>query len=164
MSKALMEIFKMSSKLGIKPKDIIGMGGDIVKMGKSLFNTRVNPKLLEYVNKRGDLPGKILEDIKIHMRSMKNASESQIEVFKLNLKDIFNAKFPPPPVSSVKQPATSVKDAAEAFKGWKPTVIKGGKEPLATGGMANQNAELNQLPEYYLPMANGGIADHFRKK
>ena len=163
MSKALMEIFKMSSKLGIKPKDIIGMGGDIVKMGKSLFNTRVNPKLLDYVNKKGDIPGKILEDIKIHMRSMKNASESQIEVFKLNLKDIFNAKFPPP-VSSVKEPATSVKNAAEAFKGWKPTVIKGGKEPLATGGMANQNAELNQLPEYYLPMANGGIADHFRKK
>ena len=158
-----MEIFKMSSKLGIKPKDIIGMGGDIVKMGKSLFNTRVNPKLLEYVNKKGDIPGKILEDIKIHMRSMKNASNSQIEVFKLNLKDIFNAKFPPP-VSSVKEPATSVKNAAEAFKGWKPTVIKGGKEPLATGGMANQNAELNQLPEYYLPMANGGIANHFRKK
>ena len=158
-----MEIFKMSSKLGIKPKDIIGMGGDIVKMGKSLFNTRVNPKLLEYVNKKGELPGKILEDIKIHMRSMKNASESQIEVFKLNLKDIFNAKFPPP-VASVKKQATSVKDAAEAFKGWKPTVIKGGKEPLATGGMANQNAELNQLPEYYLPLANGGIANHFRKK
>ena len=163
MSKALMEIFKMSSKLGIKPKDIIGMGGDIVKMGKSLFNTRVNPKLLEYVNKKGDIPGKILEDIKIHMRSMKNASNSQIEVFKLNLKDIFNAKFPPP-VSSVKEPATSVKNAAEAFKGWKPTVIKGGKEPLATGGIAKLNSELNQLPEYYLPMANGGIADHFRKK
>ena len=160
-----MEIFKMSSKLGIKPKDIIGMGGDIVKMGKSLFNTRVNPKLLEYVNKKGDIPGKILEDIKIHMRSMKNASESQIEVFKLNLKDIFNAKFPPPPVSSVKQPATSVKDAAEAFKGWTPTVIKGGKDPkFNSGGIAKLNSELNQLPEYYLPMANGGIADHFRKK
>jgi len=164
MSKAIMEIFKMTSKLGIKPKDVIGMGGDIVKMGKSLFNTKVNPKLLEYVNKKGELPGKIIEDIKIHMRTLKNASDNQIELFRLNLKDIFNAKFPPPPVSSVKQPATSVKDAADAFKGWKPTVIKGGKEPLATGGMANQNAELNQLPEYYLPMANGGIANHFRKK
>ena len=159
-----MEIFKMSSKLGIKPKDIIGMGGDIVKMGKSLFNTRVNPKLLEYVNKKGDIPGKILEDIKIHMRSMKNASESQIEVFKLNLKDIFNAKFPPP-VTSVKQPATSVKDAAEAFKGWTPRVIKGGKDPeFSDGGIAKLNAELNQLPEYYLPMADGGIANYFRKK
>ena len=154
----------MTSKLGIKPKDVIGMGGDIVKMGKSLFNTKVNPKLLEYVNKKGELPGKIIEDIKIHMRTLKNASDNQIELFRLNLKDIFNAKFPPPPVSSVKQPATSVKDAADAFKGWKPTVIKGGKEPLATGGMANQNAELNQLPEYYLPMADGGIANHFRKK
>jgi len=164
MSKAIMEIFKMTSKLGIKPKDVIGMGGDIVKMGKSLFNTKVNPKLLEYVNKKGELPGKIIEDIKIHMRTLKNASDNQIELFRLNLEDIFNAKFPPPPVSSVKQPATSVKDAADAFKGWKPTVIKGGKEPLATGGMANQNAELNQLPEYYLPMANGGIANHFRKK
>jgi len=159
-----MEIFKMTSKLGIKPKDVIGMGGDIVKMGKSLFNTKVNPKLLEYVNKKGDIPGKILEDIKIHMRSMKNASDNQIELFRLNLKDIFNAKFPPP-VTSVKQPATSVKDAAEAFKGWTPRVIKGGKDPkFNDGGIAKLNAELNQLPEYYLPMADGGIANHFRKK
>ena len=28
-------------------------------------------------------------------------------------------------------------EAAEAFKGWKPTVIKGGKDKLATGGIAN---------------------------
>ena len=159
-----MEIFKMTSKLGIKPKDVIGMGGDIVKMGKSLFNTKVNPKLLEYVNKKGDIPGKILEDIKIHMRSMKNASDNQIELFRLNLKDIFNAKFPPP-VASVKKQATSIKNPAEAFKGWKPTVIKGGKDPeFSDGGVAKLNAELNQLPEYYLPMADGGIANHFRKK
>ena len=152
-----MEIFKMTSRLGIKPKDVIGMGGDIVKMGKSLFNTKVNPKLLEYVNKRGEIPGKILEDIKIHMRSMKNASDNQIELFRLNLKDIFNAKFPPP-VTSVKQPATSVKDAAEAFKGWTPRVIKGGKDPeFSDGGIAKLNAQLNQLPEYYLPLANGGL-------
>jgi hypothetical protein len=164
MSKALMEIFKMTSKLGIKPKDVIGMGGDIVKMGKSLFNTKVNPKLTEYINKKGEIPGKILEDIKIHMRSMKNASDNQIELFRLNLKDIFNAKFPPP-VTSVKKQATSVKDAAEAFKGWKPTVIKGGKDTkFNDGGVAKLNAELNQLPEYYLPMADGGIANHFRKK
>ena len=159
-----MEIFKMTSKLGIKPKDVIGVGGDIVKMGKSLFNTKVNPKLTEYINKKGEIPGKILEEIKIHMRSMKNASDNQIELFRLNIKDIFNAKFPPP-VTSVKQPATSVKDAAEAFKGWTPRVIKGGKDPkFNDGGIAKLNAQLNQLPEYYLPMADGGIANHFRKK
>ena len=90
-----MEIFKLATRLNIKPKDVIGMGGDIVKMGQSLFNTKINPKLTEFVNKKGKLPDNIVEQIKIHMRSMKNASESQLELFKLNLKDLVNAKFPP---------------------------------------------------------------------
>jgi hypothetical protein len=93
--KTIMEIFKLATRLNIKPKDVIGMGGDIVKMGQSLFNTKINPKLTEFVNKKGRVPDKILEEIKIHMRSMKNASESQLELFKLNLKDLVNAKFPP---------------------------------------------------------------------
>jgi hypothetical protein len=43
-----------------------------------------------------------------------------------------------PPVTSVQKPVTSVKKpgTADAFKGWKPTVIKGGKDKLATGGIA----------------------------
>ena len=219
--KAVAEIFKLASRINIKPKDIIGMGGDIVKMGKSLFNTKVNPKLTEFISDNGKIPTKIVEEIKVHLRSLKNASDNQVELFKLNLKDIVNAKSP---VTSIKQPATSVKDAAEAFKGWTPTVIKGGKDKLADGGitripygsgsngsngtssknmselhsllskslsgslssdeqsrleyliditgylkfneggMAKINAELNQLPEYYLPMAEGGIANYFRKK
>ena len=89
-----MEIFKLATRLNIKPKDVIGMGGDIVKMGQSLFNTKINPKLTEFVNKKGRLPDKIVEEIKLHMRSMKNASDSQLELFKLNLKDLVNAKFP----------------------------------------------------------------------
>ena len=159
--KAAAEIFKLASRIGIKPRDIIGQGADVIKMGKSLFNTKVNPELTKFISDKGKIPTKILEEIKVHLRSLKNASDNQIELFKLNLKDIVNAKSP---VTSVKQPATSVKDAAEAFKGWTPTVIKGGKDKLATGGMAKLNAELNQLPEYYLPMAEGGIANHFRKK
>ena len=135
--KGLFEVFKTLGKLGIKPKDVIGMGGDIVKMGKSLFNTRVNPKLLEFITKNQKIPTKIIEDIKIHARTLKNASDSQKKLFEVNIKDILNAKIPKAPVSSVKQPATSVKEAAEAFKGWKPTVIKGGKDGLATGGIAN---------------------------
>ena len=90
--KAASEIFKLAAKLNIKPKDILGMGGDMVKMGKSLFTEKVNPKLLNFVEKRGDVPPKILEEIKIHIRSLKNASDNQIELFKLNLKDIVNAK------------------------------------------------------------------------
>jgi exonuclease VII small subunit len=59
-----------------------------------------------------------MEQIKIHMRSMKNASESQLELFKLNLKDLVNAKFPPKadviklPVSSVKRPGTLADEMA----------------------------------------------------
>ena len=163
--KAAAEIFKLASRIGIKPRDIIGQGADVIKMGKSLFNTKVNPKLTEFISNKGNIPTKILEDIKIHLRSLKNASDNQIELFKINLKEIVNAKSPKP-VISIKEPVTSVKDeAAEAFKGWKPTVIKGGKEPkFNEGGVAKLNAELNQLPEYYLPFADGGIANHFRKK
>ena len=79
--KAASEIFKLAAKLNIKPKDILGMGGDMVKMGKSLFTEKVNPKLLNFVEKRGDVPPKILEEIKIHIRSLKNASDNQIELF-----------------------------------------------------------------------------------
>ena len=141
--KAGIEIFKVLSRIGVKPKDVIGMGGDIVKMGKSLFNTRVNPKLLEYIAKNEKIPAKILENIKIHARTLKNTTENQQKLFLENIKSIQKAKTPkipvksPSPVTSVQRPATSVKDAAEAFKGWTPKVIKGGKDGLATGGIAN---------------------------
>ena len=58
--KTIMEIFKLATRLNIKPKDVIGMGGDIVKMGQSLFNTKINPKLTEFVNKKGRLPDDIV--------------------------------------------------------------------------------------------------------
>ena len=103
-----MEIFKLATRINIKPKDVIGVGGDIVKMGQSLFNTKVNPKLTEYINKTGKIPDNIMDQIKIHMRSMKNATDSQIELFKLNLKDIVNAKFPPK-ADVIKMPVSSDK-------------------------------------------------------
>jgi len=106
--KSVMEIFKLATRINIKPKDILGVGGDIVKMGQSLFNTKVNPKLTEYINKTGKIPDNIMEQIKIHMRSMKNATDSQIELFKLNLKDIVNAKFPPK-ADVIKMPVSSDK-------------------------------------------------------
>jgi hypothetical protein len=106
--KTIMEIFKLATRLNIKPKDVIGMGGDIVKMGKSLFNTRINPELTKFVNEKGRLPEKITEEIKLHMRTLKNASESQLELFKLNLKDLVNAKFPPK-ADVVKMPVPSDK-------------------------------------------------------
>ena len=110
-----MEIFKLATRLNIKPKDVIGMGGDIVKMGQSLFNTKINPKLTEFVNKKGEIPENIMEQIKIHMRSMKNASDSQLELFKLNLKDLVNAKFPPK-ADVIKMPVSSNKKLVPSDK------------------------------------------------
>ena len=95
MIKAFFEIYKVLSKLGIKPKDIIGMGGDIVKMGKSLFNTRTNPKLLTFIQKNQKIPASIIEEIKLHARTLKNATESQKNLFLANIKDILKAKTPP---------------------------------------------------------------------
>ena len=90
--KAFFETFKILSRLGIKPKDVIGMGGDVVKMGKSLFNTRINPKLLTFIEKNGKIPTKILEEIKLHARTLKNVTESQKNMFLENIKSIRNAK------------------------------------------------------------------------
>ena len=132
------EIFRLLYKIGVKPKDLLGLGGDVVKMGKSLFNTRINPKLIQFIEKNGKIPTKIVEDIKIHGRTLKNVTESQRKLFEANIKDVLNALKPKSPVTSVQRPATSVKKpgTADAFKGWKPTVIKGGKDKLATGGIA----------------------------
>ena len=141
--KGLFEVFKVLGRIGIKPKDVIGMGGDIVKMGKSLFNTRINPKLLTFIEKNQKIPTKILENIKLHARTLKNATESQKNLFLENIKSIYKAKAPPipkssSPVTGVQKPGASVREQAlESFKGWKPTVIKGGKDGLATGGIAN---------------------------
>ena len=138
--KAFFETFKILSRLGIKPKDVIGMGGDVVKMGKSLFNTRINPKLLTFIEKNQKIPTKILEEIKLHARTLKNVTESQKNMFLENIKSIQKAKMPikpSSPVTGVQRPATSVKELPAWTKGWKPTVIKGGKDGLATGGIAN---------------------------
>ena len=93
--KGLFEVYKILQRLGIKPKDVIGMGGDIVKMGKSLFNTRINPKLLTFIEKNQKIPTKILEEIKLHARTLKNATESQKNLFLANIKSIQKAKTPP---------------------------------------------------------------------
>ena len=93
--KGLFEVFKILGRIGIKPKDVIGMGGDIVKMGKSLFNTRINPKLITFIEKNQKIPTKILEEIKLHARTLKNASESQKNLFLENIKSIQKAKTPP---------------------------------------------------------------------
>jgi len=60
--------------------------------------------------------------------------------------------------------ALPMRGGAEMMQSQGPRVLGIGGQRLATGGMAKLDAELNQLPEYYLPMAEGGIANHFRTR
>ena len=150
--KGLIETWKVLGRLGIKNKDILGMGADVVKMGKSLFNTRVNPKLLQFIEKTGKIPPKILENIKLHARTLKNVSENQKNLFLENIKSIQKAKTPiipksSSPVTGVRQPGASVKELPEWTQGWKPTVIKGGKDKLADGGITRIPFEDGTEPE-----------------
>jgi hypothetical protein len=46
-----------------------------------------------------------------------------------------------------------------------PEIAKRWERDYASGGpIAALNAQLNQLPEYYLPKKKGGIANHFKKR
>ena len=233
--KAAAEIFKLASRINIKPKDIIGMGGDIIKMGRSLFNSKVNPELTSYITKKGEIPTNVIENIKIHLRSLKNASGNQVELFKLNLKEIVNAKHPPKanildiktglklPASGIKQLETAVgypknvhpqstlgkaidesrtiaSDMAkvesqmgnikqtsskldDAIKGYEnvfkprgPTfgtkeyyiseIKRASPTTQLTGKESLQELKkiMYSLDEFNIPFADGGIANHFRKK
>jgi len=114
--KTLIEIYKNLAKLGIKPKDIIGIGGNIEKFGKSLFNHPIGTDMLKWIRTNSKLPNKVIEQIKIHARSLKNANDGDLVVFNENIKRIINAKEPPSaeivklPVSSIKRPESTLAD------------------------------------------------------
>jgi hypothetical protein len=131
MIKAFFEVYKILNRIGIKPKDVIGMGGNIVKMGKSLFNTRINPKLIQYIEKNQKIPTKILEEIKLHARTLKNATENQKNLFLENIKSIQKAKTLKPPVTSVQKPGSSnlsIGERMSKIKGLSKQLEKAQKE------------------------------------
>tara|TARA_R110000850_G_scaffold141531_1_gene263361 strand:+ start:661 stop:1521 length:861 start_codon:yes stop_codon:yes gene_type:complete len=117
--KILIEIYKILARLGIKPKDIIGIGGNIQKMGKSLYNNPISQEALLWIAKNRKLPAKFIEEIKLTARTLKNSKPKEQEKFLQNLKEIEKSKNPSPikfaqvikltkesksPVPSVKKP------------------------------------------------------------
>ena len=117
--KILIEIYKILARLGIKPKDIIGIGGNIQKMGKSLYNNPISQEALLWIAKNRKLPAKFIEEIKLTARTLKNSKPKEQEKFLQNLKEIEKSKNPAPlksaqvikltkdsksPVPSVKRP------------------------------------------------------------
>ena len=117
--KIIIEIYKILARLGIKPKDIIGIGGNIQKMGKSLYNNPISQEALLWIAKNRKLPAKFIEEIKLTARTLKNSKPKEQEKFLQNLKEIEKSKNPAPlksaqvikltkesksPVPSVKKP------------------------------------------------------------
>ena len=92
--KILIEIYKILARLGIKPKDIIGIGGNIQKMGKSLYNNPISQEALLWIAKNRKLPAKFIEEIKLTARTLKNSKPKEQEKFLQNLKDIEKSKNP----------------------------------------------------------------------
>ena len=92
--KVLIEIYKILARLGIKPKDILGIGGNIQKMGKSLYNNPVSQEALLWIAKNRKLPAKFIEEIKLTARTLKNSKPKEQEKFLQNLKDIEKSKNP----------------------------------------------------------------------
>tara|TARA_R100001443_G_scaffold2884_1_gene9481 strand:- start:11389 stop:12372 length:984 start_codon:yes stop_codon:yes gene_type:complete len=115
--KTLIEIYKNLAKLGIKPKDIIGIGGDIQKFGKSLFNHPIGTDMLRWIRTNSKLPNSVIEQIKVHARSLKNANDKDLVIFNENIKRVLNAKEPPSaeiiklPVSSSKRQVTKIDES-----------------------------------------------------
>ena len=178
--KAGVEIFKILGRIGIKPKDVIGMGGDIVKMGKSLFNTRVNPKLLEFIAKNDKIPAKILENIKLHARTLKNATENQKNLFLENIQSISKAKTPvklkeaeiikfpaksKSPVSSGQTQATGIKQLeskAKVLEDFKSSYPKYHNRLKGDETVEQIKEIMFRLDTEGIPFQHGGIANHFR--
>ena len=180
--KGLFEVFKVLGRLGIKNKDIIGMGGDVVKMGKSLFNTRINPQLLTFIEKNQKIPTNILEEVKLHERTLKNATESQKNLFLENIKSISKLKTPPnlqeaeiikftakskSPVPRVQKQATGIKQLDSKAKVLEDFKVSYPKEH----GRLKGNETVEQIKEIMfrldtegIPFQHGGIANHFRYK
>ena len=111
------KIFNLLYKAGIKPKDLLGLAEVTLKKGKSLFNTQINPKLIKFIEKNQKIPTKIMEEIKIHGRTLKNVTDRQRNLFEANIREIVNVLKPKPPVTGVLKPVTSIKKQATSDKG-----------------------------------------------
>ena len=158
--KIIIEIYKILARLGIKPKDIIGIGGNIQKMGKSLYNNPISQEALLWIAKNRKLPAKFIEEIKLTARTLKNSKPKEQEKFLQNLKEIEKSKNPAPiksaqiikitkdsksPVPSVKKPESVsplvdkilqnievAKTIADAKKAKNMAIAKGEIEPKIT--------------------------------
>ena len=92
--KLLFEIFRILRELGVKTKDIIGVGKKIQQTGKTLFNTTIDPKILKIIYEQGKLSNKMIKEITEAAKGLRNSNAIEKRKFLVNIRQIKNAAIP----------------------------------------------------------------------
>jgi len=92
--KLLFEIYRILRELGIRTKDIIGVGKKIQQTGKTLFNTTIDPKILKIIYQQGKLSNKIIKEITEAAKGLRDTNAIQHRKFLVNIRQIKNAVLP----------------------------------------------------------------------
>ena len=92
--KLIFEIFRILRELGIKTKDIIGVGKNINKVGPGLSNASINPKVLQLVHKTGEISQSLKNELLNIGRSLRNLNDIEKRKFLTNLRQIKNVFKP----------------------------------------------------------------------
>ena len=85
-----MKFFRILRELGIKTKDIIGVGKNINKVGPGLSNASINPKVLQLVHKTGEISQSLKNELLNIGRSLRNLNDIEKRKFLTNLRQIKN--------------------------------------------------------------------------
>jgi len=92
--KLLFEIYRILRELGIKVKDIIGVGKSIQKTGTKLFKENIDLKSLEQLYNKGKLSDKHKRMITEAAKGLRDTNAIQHRKFLVNIRQIKNAVFP----------------------------------------------------------------------
>jgi len=92
--KLLFEIYRILRELGIKTKDIIGVGKSLQKTGTKLFKENIDPKILEVIYNKGTLSDKIKKIITEAAKGLRDTNAIEKRKFLVNIRQIKNAVFP----------------------------------------------------------------------
>jgi hypothetical protein len=92
--KLLFEIYRILRELGIKTKDIIGVGKTIQKTGTKLFKENIDPKILNVIYNKGTLSDKIKKIITEAAKGLRNTNAIEQRKFLVNIRKIKNSVIP----------------------------------------------------------------------
>ena len=121
--KLLFEIYRILRELGIKTKDIIGVGKKIQQTGKTLFNTTIDSKILKIIYEQGKLSKKMIKEITEAAKGLRDSNAIEKRKFLVNIRQIKNAAVPEEAevidiATRAKIPASGIEKLIDRDKKW----------------------------------------------